>query len=266
MKNALVFLFFLVGFAQVDSAPVPVPFYEADSMPSVKGMVWNKWETDNFVILSIGRSFGDAIRSEIEDCRSELCVKWGVADVGFPVKCKVVCVSDPSMLKQFFSLDAPKFEVRRDSAGNVSELVVWIDEERSSSLEGLLAYVCLHDSSVFLKRGVPAIVGLSAEQISDVVLSSSSLGSAIFFVSDSDLKSLDPKQLSSIDGESVVACLFLRREFGDLAFSAVASGASPESVCGFADRDSMMKSFQRYSDNLKSDLKSGRTPYSYLKP
>lgn len=251
----LVFALLFLMSVPVLCAELPVPAALGQDSPSTKGMVWNKWETDNFILLSIDFGFGKKLKSSLESSKSGFCESWGLFDKPLPVKCKVVCVPDPSLLKRFFSLDRPRCEVRTDESKSVTELAIWIDEERSSELPGLIAAACLHGQPAFLSKGIPKIVSLSAVEMSELILSSGSSPAAAF-------RSGDPS-----DSDSVVACLFLRKEFGSLVLSRVVSeGLPPEKACGFVDEKSLELTLKRYCDNLKSDLESGKTPDSYLKP
>lgn len=218
---------------------------------AIDGLVWNKWETDNFIVLSIDYDYGGRLRNSIEKIKAEVCRKVGIGEVSFPVKCKVVCVPDMATLKRFFSMEGPGFEVREDASGSVSEIAIWIDEE--SFLDPLLASVCLHDRPTFLREGVSVLLSGPSE-VSAAVLASD--GSVDFLWGGGDAK----------PAESAAVCLFVRGEFGREIFSEMLGGTSAEVAVGFPDRSSFEKTFARYLANLKADLKSGKTPDVYLSP
>ena len=228
---------------------------EFDPLPgatkATEGMVWNKWETDNFVVLSIYYDFGNRLRRSIEVLKSELCGQIGLEDVSLPVKCKVVCVPDTATLKRFFSIDRPDFEVRKDGSGSVSEIAVWVDE--AYSLDPLIASVCLNGRASFLVNGVPVLLG-NASEVSSIVSSSKP---SVDFLWDGG---------AAGRAESASVCLFVRREFGPEAFSAVLRGIPVDAACGFPDRLSFEKTFAKYLENLRGDLDSGKTPEGYLSP
>jgi len=234
---------------------LPLPVSAADSPPE-STMVWNKWETDNFIILSIDYDSGLNLKSCVEDMKLDFCRSWGVQDRPLPVKCKIVVVPDPSILKKFFSLEFPRQEVRNES-GKVREIAIWLDNSRRSELKSLIASVCLYDRAPFLRTGVPAIMSSSPSEISETILSIPDRP-LVFFGSDD----------KSSEGVSVLSCLFFRKEFGLATFARIVAdnGIAPEKICGFSDRNSLESSISRYCENLKSDLKSGKTPKSYLAP
>lgn len=254
MRIIFLFLCFLIpGVLVADGLPVPSTVKES---VSTKGMVWNKWETESFIILSINFDFGGELNSSLEQRKHSICESWGIRNSRLPVKCKLVCVPDPASLKRLFSLDSPKLEVKNDSSGSASEISIWIDEERFGLLDGFISELCLEDRPYFLKKGVSAITDYSPDKISETILSVPAVS----------LDKLLSGEANGLESQSVVACLFLRKEFGRKVFSLVTSGMEPESACGFPDRASMQSSLTRYLNNLKSDLKSGRTPATYLKP
>lgn len=246
--------FFLCLFSSVAfSQGIPEQSSRDEQEVSVtNGMVWNKWETDNFIVLSIDFEFGRSLKSKIERIKSEFCRSWGLPDDDLPVKCKVVCVPNPSTLKKFFSLESPKFELRKDESGGVVEISIWVDEDRSSELPYLIGSSCLQESPAFVNKGLPKFISLSPSEISDAILSAD------------DYPSID--DLNPSIGNSLLVCLFFRKEFGLATFSKIIGGKNPWEACGFADRESLASSMERYSSNLKSDLKYGKTPSHYLKP
>jgi hypothetical protein len=246
--------------AQVLADGLPLP--SSDKSFSSEGMVWNKWETDNFIVLSIDQDFGSRLKSSVEDIKSDLYRSWGIKDDPFPVKCKIVCVPDPAVLKKFFSLDFPKHEIKLDKQ---KEIAIWLDQTRSQMLPALIASIYLHDRPVFLQKGIPTIMLSSPSKISEIIRNSPEFSSSVLYFSEDQARKALPKD-SSIEAHSVVACLFFKKEFGRVLFSRVLDDKNntPETVCGFADRKSLEASLNRYFENLKSDLKYGKTPDSYL--
>lgn len=250
-RTALVLCFSIFSVLSCTGEAPPAPV--GQTVPVKEGgMVWNKWETPNFVVLSIDFSFGDRIRQVAERRMSAIFGDLGLEVRRLPVKCKIVCVPDSEKLSRFFGIEVPKCEVRRDPSGAVSDISVWMDHASEGELAGLVASACLHDRPEFLRLGV-----------SGLMRSPSDVSSTIRSASDPSLAFLAGGKASL--PESVAFCLFLRREFGIDVFSEVLGGDSPVAVCGFSDLSSMRKSFGRYLESLKFDLESGRTPSGYLR-
>lgn len=257
MKNAINFLilFFTIGsfcYSKDFESYVPSP----SDKEQIKGMVWNKWETENFIVLSIDFSFGNKLKSSIENDRKKLLELLQVKDAKLPVKCKIVCVPDPAILNKFFSLKDPRFEIRPDNSGGVGELAIWIDQERSNLLMAMVAGVSFYNKPIFLREGVSALLCGPNVVYNSIVSSDSSPSCDIF--------SLDDKEKVK-KSDSVIVCLFLRKEFGINLFSTIISESKdPISVCGFENKETMENTIKRYWTNLKSDADSGIIPYSYL--
>lgn len=243
---------------------LPSPESESFVAKKTEGMVWNKWETDNFVVLSIDYGHGDRLKSSVESDRDSACLSWGVEPSPLPVKCKLVCVPDAKALSELFSIKIPRCEIRRDESSAPKEIAIWVDQGRISSLRGLLLSASLHGSPAYLQRGVGLLAspGLSVEISS---LSDPSFKN-IFSLTHSALAGLGGEARSSYDREAAVLCLLARREFGSGAFSALAGGSRPEAVLGFPDEKSFLDTAKRYFSNLRGDVQSGRTPSSYLEP
>jgi hypothetical protein len=258
------FLFlFLVLSASAFGEELPVPSSASQVAKATEGLVWNKWETENFVILSIDFDFGDGMRSSVELERSSVCAAWGVADSHLPVKCKLVCVPDRKLLRDLFAIDRPECEIRGEPS-SPKEMAIWLDQGSVSSLRGLLLSVSLHGAPPCVQRGVDLLASSDADK--EIASLSSPSFAGVFSSTSESVRVMAPKDKIIFDKESATLCLFVRREFGSRAFSGLSKGASPERVCGFPDEKSFAETISRYFVNLKEDLQSGRTPASYLEP
>lgn len=260
----MIFLILLLVF----SAPalgdgLPYPETESVASKTTDGTVWNKWETENFVILSIDYGFGDRLRSSVESDRESVCLSWGVVPSPLPVKCKIVCVPSATMLAELFSIESPRCETRGGDKSVPKEIAIWLDQGRSSCLRGFLLSVSLHDAPLYLQRGTNA---LASRESSDDIASLENPSFDGFFITSSALSDLDRDARFQFDRESAVLCLLARREFGSLLFSSLSRGLSPDSAMGFPDEKSFAETARRYFSNLKADLQSGRIPRSYLEP
>lgn len=262
MRLAIVALALLVAAEGWCQPPVPTADLQRKPPAGLEGLVWNKWDTKNFVVLSLDRSRGESMRYEVESVREGVMTRWGM-DSNRVAPCKVVLVPDPSMLKKLFGLSDPRCEVKKPGAES-SESAIWIDEERMSLLPSLVAECELlnGDFKPFVKRGVP-LLERSAYHIRNEMLASAGLSL------DEVLGEAKPSSDgSSLARESALACLLVRREFGSRAFGLVAKGDSPEvyRVLGFSTPEELASTHARYRKNLLGDMKDGRTPDEYLTP
>lgn len=243
---------------------VPSPESESFVARKTEGMVWNKWETENFVILSIDFGFGDRLRSSVESDRDSICESWGVKSSRLPVKCKLVCVPDGQILADLFSIESPRCEIRRGGSSEPKEIAIWLDQKRSSHLSGLLLSVSLYDAPLYLQRGINVLA--SAEPSRDIASLDAPSFKSVFSTTQTVFSGLDREARSAFDKESAVLCLLARREFGSLLFSSLSRGVRPDVAMGFPDEKSFVDTAKRYFSNLKEDVQSGRTPQSYLDP
>lgn len=253
--------FLLLASTACAQAPIPT----SGTSSGLEGLVWNKWETNHFAVLSIDFATGKRLRADAERTRDEVLSRWGLrgSDSMF---CKLVCVPNPEMLQRLFGLKEPRCEVRRDSSGKVEMAAIWIDATRMSLLPSMIAEVDLMSGSLplFVKRGVP-ILELPTSEVR------ARLGSA----PDSPCSSLLDDKMSAdliksdrrgFDSDCALLCLMLRREYGLEAFGRVAAEppSSLHSGVGFKAAADMDSTFSRYRRNLIEDIGSGATPDEYL--
>lgn len=245
-----------VAFAEV---PVPAIEFARQPPPGLEGLVWNKWDTNHFSVLSIDKDQGASLYRSVEDERTKLLDRWGLKDSD-SFYCKLVCTPDAEMLRRLFGLKEPRCEVKKSDHGAPESIAIWVDAERLSRLPNLLADAEMGRGNLpsFVKRGV-AIVELGPEVVRESLSGDSALGL---------LDVLDEAKAGSkdFDSASVFLCLLVRKEYGRGAFrnaSSAAAAVLPD-LMGFKSDEDMSKTFDRYREHLKADLESGRTPKEYL--
>lgn len=258
-----VFLFAWLAASGAAMCQPPVPTASAQTkVPlGLEGLVWNKWDTDHFVVLSLDRSRGSAMRRDAESVRQDVLSRWSISD-GNPVRCKLVFVPDAQMLKRLFGLSVPRCEVRRSEGGSVESAAIWVDEERIALLSSLISEceLACGDFKPFARRGIP-ILEKSPAGVREDLLSST----------DAPPADLAAKTKSGVDDatlarNSALACLMIRREFGRAAFGSAIRGSAPppNEVLGFSSEQEFEETYKRYRTNLLGDIKDGRTPDEYL--
>lgn len=231
--------------------------------------VWNKWDTDNFIILSIDKSQGLKIKNSIEKIKSNFEKKWGIKQSEFAIPCKVLCVNNSELLNRFFSISESKSEVRKDNEGNILVSAIWLDFD--SSISHLVADVCLENSSnnLFLKRGITRL-----EQPIDLVKFDLSQSidadvAELIAVSEKDWIDFSIQEKDKFDRESAFLCLMLRKEFGINKFSLFVNSMQDENsllkIYKFSNSEDLSKTLNRYSKNLSNDISKNLTPDYYLK-
>lgn len=239
---------------------VPQPAAKREPPPGLEGLVWNKWDTPNFIVISLDKGQGSSMRSEAEAVRSSLLERWSLADS--KRECKLVCVPDAIMLKRLFGLTEPRCEVFRAESGEV-RAAIWIDIARKDLLPSLVAEAELSNDGFrsFAQRGVP-ILERPASEVRE------KLGAMGDPPLATVLEGIKPgSDAQDLDRNSAMLCLMVRKELGGGAFAAAAV-SSPHQVheeLGFGSLEEMDKTFRRYRAYLISDLRViGRVPDGYL--
>jgi hypothetical protein len=252
-----------VAYAQEQVVPYPLESPKQAKAPEIpedlKGMVWNKWTTKNFIILSIDKNQGIYLKNNIEKIKTWLLNRWGLSDVDFEGECKVVCVSDKRLLKRIFRLDNSKFEVRKDQNGNVQTSIIWFsleDYDRDMAMFELMN-ICLYQFENKYKKSLPSFCkkGMSFLSQQPEIIKQKILEEPVTEISfEKDLK----------EAQCGVLCLLLRKEYGQDNFVRYLSNDNLDSF-GFKQKEKFDEILNRYYRNLLEDIKTNKIPNEYLK-
>jgi len=255
----------LMALSAMGQAPFPTVDPMRKAPPGLEGLVWNKWDTNHFSVISLDESSGRSLKSEIESLRQDVLSRWGLRG-SESFFCKLVCVPDAEMLRKLFGLQEPKCEVRKSASGGEDCIAIWIDSGRIDLLPSLVAEADISwgGGPLFLQRGV-SVLERSPTSIKSVISSASEL--PLVAVTDSSKSSeAFKKDIGAFDATSASLCLLIRREYGKRAVG-IASGDAKVplySRIGFDSQSDFEKTFARYRVNLLKDLASGSTPDEYL--
>lgn len=265
MIRLFVLACFLLSAAASAQPPIPA-FAPSRTLPAgMEGLMWHKWETDHFAVISLNKSAGGSLRSGIEQSRLSALSLWGVdpADRFF---CKLVCVQDPEMLLRLFGLKEPRCEVRRSSSGDVNLVAIWIDESRMSKLPSLLVEAEVQNGNfpAFAKKGL-SVLSCPPDKVRDVLAKSAEVPCSSM-LDDKKSAELLKSNPSALDSNYALLCLMIRKEYGARAFSKAIS-SPPSSLAerlGFKSASQLDATLTRYRANLLKDMADGRTPDQYL--
>lgn len=273
MRLAFLFSFLVLCSPCFAEDAVRAILIEPEVVSQKENFTWNKWETENFIILSIEKDHGLSLKRCVESVKDECSERWGLEKTGLKAKCKVVCVRDQEMLKRFFGVDSPRAETRRDSSGKISTSAIWLDFKRIQELPSLVMFICASDGSFggnkfYVQRGM-SLLSLPSERLKSELAQSGKLDFAEVSSCNSDKWFSMPSQdRSSFDRKSALVCLMLRKEFGEERFLKFLLGEqnqdSVQSVYGFRDAAEFNGTLNRYSENLSKDIGEGITPDSYV--
>jgi hypothetical protein len=246
---------------------------EAEMVSEKENFTWNKWETENFIILSIEKSHGLEIKRSVESMKDSYFARWGFEGRKPSGKCKLICVPDEETLKRFFGIDAPRAEARSGS-GNFPVCAIWVDFKRLDELPSLMSFVCSSEyfssnkNRWFVQRGV-SLLSLPVPKVKAEISGLEGLDfSEISSCDHEKWLLMSPQNRSLFDRRSALVCLMLRKEFGFDRFASFLLNEQGEksvnSVYGFEDLEKFNATLRRYSENLTRDIESGSTPDSYV--
>ena len=272
MRSFLISFLLFIAFAPQSASQQIVPLIEKSAFRD--DLVWNKWDTTNFTVLSLDKTQGLLLKDSLEKMRESILESWGLPSGDSLVRCKLVCVPDRKTLGKLFNIESPRFEVRHSSDGKVSVCAIWIDNESLHVLPSLVASVCVSDSlstakiSPVLQNGIVAL-SVSPKRTREILGKHLAVDSKAVFGMTGEAWSA-AKDKETINGKCALICLMLRKEFGREAFSHFVTSAQNEDsirlIFGFDGYKEMTKTLDRYSANLAEDIKNGQTPDGYLVP
>lgn len=259
---------FTVSLVLAQEVPVPVPFIESQTVQKqvssssktpdeFKDLVWNKWDTENFIILSIDKNQGYKLKNEIEEIKSWILDRWGFDDVNFNSDCKVILVSNRDLFKKLFKLETPRCEVRKDG-DKISLSAIWISNEDLNKLPYVLSEVCFSEIEQQYKRTLPVHIKKGMSYLNKDASELSELKNASIFTYEKLIseKSPDEKQCA-------ILCLLFRKEYGQDNFLKY---AADEDLNNFSikSKENIESILNRYYNNIISDLQENKVPQSYL--
>jgi hypothetical protein len=236
---------------------------------SGQDLAWNKWDVGNFVILSLDKSQGLHLKSNICDMCDEALEGFGMGS-DLSGSYKIVCVPDNATLKKMFGLDSSHVESDGVSGS------VWLSMEESEMLPSLLVSACAEDAApkvgFFVLRGAYRLSKPTKFVESALAEATEVDSESLFKTTKEQWLKKNEKDREAFDRESALCCLMFRKEIGKVRFSKFinrhylknAMDESSPSSLGFKDFSHLDSVLSRYSKNLSSDLRDGKTPHEYL--
>lgn len=282
----------------VKTTDVPLPVGQAPlTDPDLQNKNWNRWETENFVILSLDPKQGSYLYNNIEKIKTWALMRWGLPDIPFPRRtyksgqpaepgCMLVCVPDKEYLKKLFRLESSQSEVQIDDKNQIARSVAWIslDQSPAEIIPFAITTICLKEFeqitgtkfNPWLYRGM-SYLNATLPQIRQTLSPLAAqvqqnqkifFSKAIFEMTEDEWSKLEKPQQQLFDAESAAMCLLLRKEFGqDNFLSFLRGGATEQNLAktfGFRSYDELDATFKRYLYNLSNDINSRAAPDHYL--
>lgn len=251
---------------KVQNVPAPTEVKDLET----KDLVWNKWETKNFIILSIDKSQGLYLKNNIERIKTEVITKWGLNDFDFASDCKLVCVTNKDLLKKLFKLDNSRSEIRKDSSGKITLSVIWfyLDEDINSKITD----ICLGEIEQNSKNKIPLFCKKGISRLNQNIdnIKKDLCDKSLLKINSKDVISKKIEDLSKIENldlyekQCALLCLLFRKEYGQENFLRYLNNNDLEKSFGIIKFEDLDKILAKYSENLINDLENNKVPKEYI--
>ncbi len=251
--------------------------------PEFKNLEWNRYKTDNFVIMSIDNAQGKWLNDNIDKIRSWCLTRWGFPEFKFNKECRIFCVPNKDLLKKLFNLDQSKVEIRKD----VNVIWIVLDDKPSRTIPPPLTQVCIaefeskHNVKIgwWFKRGASILNGAipdikqTISGLNDVLKKDQPIyvSEKMFTMTEDDYLKESLENRKIFDQEATALCIMLRKEFGEAklqGFLRISSSNNPQDVMkvvyGFNNFAQFDKQYIRFMRDLTFDVLNNKTPDSYL--
>jgi len=256
------FLLLQQSFAQ-EATPKGSSSTVADEDPELKNLQWNRYVKGDYVVLSIDESQGRWLIDNI-DLVSKWCTgRWGLKDIPLSKECRIFCVPSNHLLKKLFNIEDSKAEVRRNTDGSISINVIWLSLEsfNKESVAPYLTHILFSQSSkpVWFVRGAeimnsPLASIKSKLRTKDLGLSCESI---LSFTAE-QYGSLSKDKKESFDTQSLLLCLMLRKELGQIKLLSFLDGSDFNSnirkVYGYKDMADFESKYKMYCNDLLTKI------------
>jgi hypothetical protein len=286
MKQLLLFLVLVssVSAQQVTTLPVPEGTV---SDPTLKNLVWNRWETTNYVILSIDHKQGLWLYQNIESMKEWSAVRWGLPNIDYPKRvnattvgaepgCMVICVPNKETMQKIWKRDGNYMEVKKNAKGiDRNFMLLVLDKSPAETMPSKLTLAHMKELESKLDTNFNLVIlrGVATlnESLPQLKARITYVGQAKNLPSIKSLFGMTEKEWMGQeylhDSLAATVCLMLRREFGQDKFHSLLAPVAEkkfQEIYKFKGFDDFEVTWKRYVNNLVQDVKNNKTPDHYL--
>lgn len=270
----------LFSSSKIVAQDILLPYGESINL---KDLQWNRYVTNNFVILSIDDSQGKWISRHINEMHSWCLTRWGFPKTELNKECRIFCVPNKTLLKKLFNLQQSKVEFRKDLT------VMWfcLDDPLSSIVPTYLTYVCLAEFEInqnvklgwWFKKGSSSLnasvsdIRSKINSFNDVLKKDHPVYTSenIFKMTEIDYLKETPENQLVFDQQAMMLCIMLRKEFGEAKLQGFLrlcnSNETPnvlKIIYGFQGYREFDKQYIRFLKDLCRGVANKKTPDDYL--
>lgn len=263
---------------------------ESSNIPKeLEGKVWNRWTSENFVVLSVNDTYAQYLHKNIESMKTWALERWGFPDVVFSRKCKIICVDDPKLYEMMFKMNHSSAVTERNKRGLIEENTIFMLANRppSETIPSVLTAICLREFAqqydteldFWTIRGICLLNSPLNEIKRRIVTSKTSVAEkkskgfakSLFEMEGKRYGEMSHKNKKLCDDCTMMLVLMLRQEFGQNKFHWLikrASDTGPEqaikTTLGFSGYDEFDKSYKAFIFDLIKMTIREKVPDSYF--
>ena len=283
MFKALFLVLVLLNCAAIaQDSNILMPAGQQVAQNDFQDLVWNRYTTENFTILSIENKQGRWLSYNIENIKSWCLKRWGLPNIKFEKECRIMVVPNKELLKKLFNISESRYEARMVD-GKLEIIALWLSLDSEEDLVDTVPYfvtICSvleidqkfnTKSNILLTKGM-AELNISIVKIKgNIKIASGIEGKDIvnaLGVDSTKYKKMSQDDLKNFNSKSLIVSLMLRKEFGEsrflrFLFSNKNTNDSLGVIYNF-DSESFDKSYTRYCKDLASEIKGDKVPDFYL--
>lgn len=239
-------------------------------------MQWNRYSTDNFVILSISDKQGRWLYNNLEQIKYWCLSRWGISNYKLKNECRIMVVPNKDLFKKFFNLDKFHLEFRKNGDSTITAIWLFLEEGNEeqifNDLPKIISEACFKEiikNKKFLEVGV-SLLNESPNKIKNNLKDIKEINMDFFKKSLEDYEKFNNLQKSDFEKNSLLFCLMLKKEFGESKFLKLLLSDEKDAlkninkIYQFNDGE-LEHTFNRYFDDLKNAFKKDEVPNKYLK-
>lgn len=249
----------------------PEKAQKTEVLDEYKDLVWNKLDTENFIILSIDKKQGTYIKNNIENIKSWIVTRWGLSDFNFSSECKIICVSNRELFSKLFKIDQIHYEIRKDNEDKIKLCAIWMCYDDLEKIPYCLSDICFSEMEQNKNKKIPfhikkgmCYLSKNLDTLKKEMVDLPKEKVSYENISSKKIEDIKDNALGNYEKQCAIACLLFRKEYGQINFVNYLSDNDLNKNFGINNAKILDEILNRYYENLLSDLKEDKVPNDYL--